>query len=127
MISPYSSFRSSSRLILLSAINDQDYKYQLKFKYNDTLKDMNQQDSVVLRAVFPEFMDRNMSDKQEMVTTDIDVKSTDELVLTILGTLKAMLGVIPYKAEKIADRVEFAGYYMPLYKFTKEKTKRGIR
>lgn len=74
-----------------------------------------------------EFMDRNMSDKQEMVTTDIDVKSTDELVLTILGTLKAMLGVIPYKAEKIADRVEFAGYYMPLYKFTKEKTKRGIR
>lgn len=74
-----------------------------------------------------EFMDRNMSSKEEMLTTDIEVKSTDDLVLTILGTLKAMLGVIPYQAEKVADRVEFAGYYMPLYKFTKPKTKRGVR
>lgn len=73
-----------------------------------------------------EFIDRNMGNKKEMLTTDIQVNNTDELVLTILGTLKAMLGLIPYTAEKISDQVEFAGYYMPLYKFTKEKqNKRG--
>lgn len=73
-----------------------------------------------------EFMDRNMGLKNEMLTTDIIVNNTDELVLTILGTLKAMLGLIPYKAEKISDKVEFSGYYMPLYKFTKTN-KRGAR
>lgn len=74
-----------------------------------------------------EFIDRNMGAKNEMLTTDIEVKDTDELVLMILGTLKAMLGLIPYQAEKVSDRVEFAGYYMPLYKFTREKQKRGVR
>lgn len=74
-----------------------------------------------------EFMDRNMEGKEEMLTTDIRVENTDELVLTILGTLKAMMGLVPYKAEKVSDRVEFSGYYMPLYKFTKVKTKRGGR
>ncbi len=74
-----------------------------------------------------EFMDRNMASRDEMLTTDIEVNNTDELVLTILGTLKAMLGLIPYKAEKVSDRVEFSGYYMPLYKFTKVKDKRGAR
>ena len=74
-----------------------------------------------------EFMDRNMGNRTEMLTTDISINDTDELVLTILGTLKAMLGLIPYHAEKISDRVEFAGYYMPLYKFTKAKQRRGVR
>jgi hypothetical protein len=59
LVMPQSIERDVEALRLEYAINDQDYKYQLKFKYNDTLKDMNQQDSVVLRAVFPEFMDRN--------------------------------------------------------------------
>ncbi len=74
-----------------------------------------------------EFIDRNMEGREEMLTTDIKVDNTDELVLTILGTLKAMMGLLPYKAEKVSDRVEFSGYYMPLYKFTKVKTKRGGR
>lgn len=74
-----------------------------------------------------EFMERNMGSRDEMLTTDIQVNDTDELVLTILGTLKSMLGVMPFKAEKVSDRVEFAGYYMPLYKFTKIKNRRGAR
>jgi hypothetical protein len=74
-----------------------------------------------------EFMEKNMDQKDEMLTTDIAVGDTDELVLTILGTLKAMLGLIPFKAEKVADRVEFAGFYMPLYKFTRVKQRRGVR
>lgn len=73
-----------------------------------------------------EFMDRSMGDKKEMKTTDIPISNMDDMVLMILGTLKAMLGLIPYQAEKIADRVEYAGYYMPLYKFTKDR-KRGAR
>lgn len=73
-----------------------------------------------------EFMDRSMGDKKEMETTDIPIGNMDDMVLMILGTLKAMLGLIPYHAEKIANRVEYAGYYMPLYRFTKDK-KRGAR
>lgn len=73
-----------------------------------------------------DFIERNMGDKNEMLTTDITIANMDELVLTILGTIKAMMGVIPFKAEKVNDQVEYVGYFMPLYKFTREK-KRGAR
>lgn len=69
------------------------------------------------------FMAKAMGEKDEMLTSDIEIHDTDEMVLTILGTLKSMLGLIPYKAEKVADRIDYAGFYMPQYKFTKEKRK----
>lgn len=68
-----------------------------------------------------EFIDNNMKDKDEITTYDVKIDNTDQLVLMILGILKAMLGVIPYQATKISDRIEYCGYYMPLYKFTRKK------
>lgn len=50
---------TAEALKLEYAINNQLYKYELKFKYNDTLQDILGQDSIVERMVFPEFMDRS--------------------------------------------------------------------
>lgn len=50
---------TAEALKLEYAINNQTYKYELKFKYNDTLQDISGQDSIVERMVFPEFMDRS--------------------------------------------------------------------
>ncbi|MBQ8141951.1 MAG: hypothetical protein IJ194_02175 [Bacilli bacterium] len=72
-------------------------------------------------STITQFMERNFQDKKEITTTEIQIENTDDMVLMILGVLKAMLGLIPYKAEKIADRIEYQGYYMPEYKFTRKK------
>lgn len=69
------------------------------------------------------FIESNMEGKEELLATDIDLSDTDRLVLWILAILKAMLGVIPYEATKISDRIEYANYYMPLYKFTRKKVR----
>lgn len=74
-----------------------------------------------------EFIERNMVGRDEMFNTEIPIESDDDLVLMILGTLKAVTGLIPFKAEKISDRVEYANFYMPQYKFTRLKTKKGGR
>lgn len=75
------------------------------------------------RAIL-EFMDNLMQGRDEMVTTDIPLADVDQLVLMILAILKCVLGNFPYTATKLEDRVEFAGYYMPLYKFTRKKRAR---
>ncbi len=77
------------------------------------------------RAV-EEFLDRNMNGKDTILTKEIDIEDTDELVLTIFAILKSVLGVLPYKAEKVEDRVEYAGYYMPLYRLTKKGGKKNV-
>lgn len=77
------------------------------------------------RAV-EEFLDRNMDGKDTILTNEIEIEDTDELVLTIFAILKSVLGVLPYKAEKVEDRVEYAGYYMPLYRLTKKGGKKNV-
>ena len=67
------------------------------------------------------FLDSQMGNKEELLTTDVDLSNTDKLVMWILAVLKAILGTIPYEATKISDRIEYANYYMPLYKFTRKK------
>jgi hypothetical protein len=66
-----------------------------------------------------EFIEENMQGKDEITTYDVNIYSTDQLVLMILGILKANLGIIPYVATKLEDRIDYDGYYMPLYKFTR--------
>lgn len=78
-------------------------------------------DSAVL-----EFVERNIGDRNELRTDEIRIDDTDELVLTVFAVLKAMLGVIPFKAEKIQDRVEYAGFYMPLYKLSRKGGKKNV-
>lgn len=73
-----------------------------------------------------EYLDSNMKDKDVMLTNEMTVENTDQLVLLILGTLKAVLGLVPYTVTKIQDRVEYSGYYMPLYEFKRTK-KKGAR
>lgn len=77
------------------------------------------------RAV-EEFINENMKDKDEIFTNQIEIKDTDGLVLTIFAILKSMLGVLPFKAEKIEDKIEYAGYYMPLYKLTRKGGKKNV-
>lgn len=77
------------------------------------------------RAVI-EFMERNFKDKDVLMSNEIEMEDMDVLVLTIFAIIKSMLGVIPYKAEKIEDRIEYEGYYMPLYKFTKKGVKKNV-
>lgn len=71
-----------------------------------------------------EFIDKLMAGKDEMTTYDIPIETTDQLVLMILAILKCKLNLIPYQAEKLEDRIDYAGYYMPLYKFTRKKRAR---
>lgn len=78
-------------------------------------------DSAVL-----EFIESNLGNRDEILTNELNIYNTDALVLTIFAILKSMLGVLPYKVEKIEDRVEYAGYYMPLYKLTKKGGKKNV-
>ena len=71
------------------------------------------------------FIENCMAGKEEMMNTEIPLNSDDDLVLMILGTLKAVTGLIPFKAEKISDRVEYSGFYMPQYRFTRIRKKGG--
>lgn len=73
-----------------------------------------------------EFILDNMGERNEILTNEISINDTDSLVLTIFAILKSMLGVLPFKAEKIEDRVEYAGYYMPLYRLTKKGGKKNV-
>lgn len=75
-------------------------------------------------AAILEFIDALMQGKDEMTTYDIPIETTDQLVLMILAILKCKLNLIPYTAEKLEDKVDYAGYYMPLYKFTRKKRAR---
>lgn len=69
------------------------------------------------------FLDRAMGEKKEMQTTDVTLQSKDDLVLYILGVLKSLLGLIPFKAVKTSDRIDYANYYMPCYRFTRVNLK----
>ena len=70
-----------------------------------------------------EFIEDNMKGREQIQTTDIPLENTDHLVLMILGILKAKLGLIPYDAIEIKDRIEYEGYYMPLYEFRRNNKK----
>lgn len=75
-------------------------------------------------AAIQEYIDMNMQGRKKMRTDEMIVENTDQLVLLILGTIKAVMGLIPYRAEKLQERILHAGYYMPLYEFTRMK---GVR
>lgn len=77
------------------------------------------------RAV-EEFLNNNMKDRTEMLTNEMDIPDTDSLVLMIFAILKSMLGVLPFKVEKVEDRIEYAGYYMPLYRLTRKGGKKNV-
>ena len=59
IVMPQGIERDNEALKMEYVIGDQLYKYELKFWHNDTLKNINNQDSIVPRIVFPELMDRS--------------------------------------------------------------------
>lgn len=67
----------AEKLYMEYSINGQPYKYELNFKYNDTLKKVLEPtvDSIVVRSVFPEFMDRSKYTLK--LTIDPDVITFD--------------------------------------------------
>lgn len=77
------------------------------------------------RAV-EDFINLNMGQNDEILTNQLNISDTDSLVLTVFAILKSMLGVLPFKAEKIEDRIEYAGYFMPLYKLTRKGGKKNV-
>ena len=90
---------------------------------NDTL---NSEVSRFSDHAVEEFLESNMQGRNEILTNEINIEDTDGLVLTIFAILKSVLGVLPYKAEKVEDRVDHAGYYMPLYRLTKKGGKKNV-
>lgn len=70
------------------------------------------------------FLDRFMQGKDEITTYDIAITSMDDLVLMILAILKCKLRLLPYRAEKLQDKIDYAGYEMPLYQFRRTKRAR---
>ena len=82
---------------------------------------MNRQLTRFSDSAILDFLSSHMEGKDELVNTDVDLTVLDNLVLWILAVIKANLGVIPYEATKISDRIEYANYYMPLYRFTRKK------
>lgn len=63
----------AEKLYMEYAINNQTYKYELNFKYNDTLKKVLEPtvDSIVVRSVFPEFMDRSKYTLKLTINPDV--------------------------------------------------------
>lgn len=63
----------AEKLYMEYAINSQTYKYELNFKYNDTLKKVLEPtvDSIVVRSVFPEFMDRSKYTLKLTINPDV--------------------------------------------------------
>lgn len=59
IVMPQGIERDNEALKMEYVIGNQTYKYELKFWRNDTLKDINNQDSIVPRIVFPNLMDRS--------------------------------------------------------------------
>ena len=70
------------------------------------------------------FLDRFFEGKDEITTYDIKIETMDDLVLMILAILKCKLHLLPYKAEKVEDKIDYAGYEMPLYRFKRIKRAR---
>lgn len=91
--------------------------------FNDRLNDEVNRFSD--RAVI-QFLEDNFLDKKELLTNEIDISTLDKLVLMIFSIIKATLEVIPYKIEKISDRVEYCNYFIPLYKFTRRGGKKNV-
>lgn len=77
------------------------------------------------RAV-EDFLNQNMQDRTEILTNELSIQSTDELVLMVFAILKSMIGVLPFTATKVQDKIEYAGYYMPLYKLTRKGGKKNV-
>lgn len=75
-------------------------------------------------AAIQAFIESNMGEEKQITTLDMKIESADQLVLYILGILKSLLGLLPYEVTKVADRIEYANYYMPQYKFVRKKMRR---
>lgn len=78
-------------------------------------------DSAVIR-----FLNENFQSKDNLLTNEIDISDLDHLVLMIFAIIKSTLEIIPFKCEKIEDRVEYRNYYIPLYKFTRKGGKKNV-
>lgn len=70
------------------------------------------------------YIESNMKEQDTLLTNQFSIKDSDELVLYILGVLKSLMGLIPFSAKKLEDRIDYAGYYMPCYQFTRNRKSR---
>lgn len=75
-------------------------------------------------ATILEFVNKMLAEKKVATNEEISFENQDNIVLMILSIIKANLETIPYSIDKIKERIEHEGYYMPLYEFKKLKEKK---
>jgi len=72
-----------------------------------------------LKAV-EEFMMKEFGDRDVIETKDMKVNNMDELVLLILGIVRAEFGYLFYDIEKIGETIKLGKFLVPNYRFTKK-------
>lgn len=94
-----------------------------EFSGDDTLMNEfleNEVNKFSLRSI-EEFMLKSFGDKKVIQTKDLKIADMDELVLLILGIVRAEFGNLFYDIEKIGDSVKLGRFLVPNYKFTRKR------
>lgn len=82
-------------------------------------RDVNRFSNESIKNLF----DETSKEESSVDTTNFKFDTIEDIVLYIFGVNAALTNKIPYKAEKISNRIETKNWYMPLYKFEKIKKK----
>ncbi len=87
----------------------------------------NEVNNFSLQAI-EEFMLKSFGNKKVIETKDVKVTNLDELVLLILGIIRAEFGTLFYDIEKIGETTKLGNFLVPNYKFTKRgEEKKNVR
>jgi len=68
-----------------------------------------------------DFMLKAFGDKKVIRTNDFEIKNQDELVLLILGIVRAEFGTLFFDIEKMGDTTMLGYFMVPDYKFTRKE------
>lgn len=79
----------------------------------------NEVNNFSLQAV-EEFMLKAFGNRKIIETKDLKITSLDELVLLILGIVRAEFGSLFYDIEKIGETTKLGNFLVPNYRFTKK-------
>jgi hypothetical protein len=73
-----------------------------------------------------EFMLKAFGERNQITTDEIKIDNMDQLVLVILGTVRAEFGDMFYSIEKISDKTEVGHFSLPEYRFTRKGPRKNV-
>jgi hypothetical protein len=93
-----------------------------EFVGDDTLMNefLSNEVSMFSQQAIEDFMIKAFGNRKVIQTEDITISGIDDLVLLILGTVRAEFGEMFFTIEKIGESTRNGNYIMPEYKFLRK-------